>query len=94
MNFYFKITKRDIILTEENEEDYRSKAICRFWGNIESAKVTDRCHLTGRHRGPAHSKYKINLFKIRVVLCHLFFTILCYDCHLFFKTWLIKGLIK
>ena len=30
MAFYFKNTKKDIILTEENEEDYRINNICRF----------------------------------------------------------------
>ena len=30
MAFSFKKTKKDIILTEENEEDYRNKNFCRF----------------------------------------------------------------
>ena len=30
MTFYFKNTKKDIIMTEENEEDFRNKNICRF----------------------------------------------------------------
>ena len=30
MAFYFKNTKKDIIMTEENEEDYRINNICRF----------------------------------------------------------------
>ena len=30
MAFYFKNTKKDIIMTEEDEEDYRNNNICRF----------------------------------------------------------------
>ena len=31
MAFYFKNTKKDIIMTEENEKDYRINNICRFF---------------------------------------------------------------
>ena len=30
MTFYFKNTQKDIIMTEEDEEDYRNINICRF----------------------------------------------------------------
>ena len=61
MAFYFKTTKKDIIMTEKDEEDYRKNNICRFCEkNIESDKVRDHCHLTGEYRGPAHSKCNIN----------------------------------
>ena len=30
MTFYFKNTKKDIIMTEEDEEDFRNNNICRF----------------------------------------------------------------
>ena len=56
MAFYFKNTKEDIIMTEEDEEDYRNKKTCRFCEkNIESDKFRDHCHLTGKYRGPAHN---------------------------------------
>ena len=43
-------------MTEEDEEDYRTKNICRFCEkNNESDKVRDHCHLTGKYRGPAHN---------------------------------------
>ena len=32
MDFYFKNTNKDIIMTEEDEEDYRNNNICRFCG--------------------------------------------------------------
>ena len=60
MTFYFKNTNKDIIMTEEDEEDYRN--ICRFCEkNIESDKVRDHCHLTGKYGGPAHSICNINV---------------------------------
>ena len=31
ITFYFKDTKKDIIMTEEDEEDYRNNNICRFF---------------------------------------------------------------
>ena len=34
MAFYFENTKKDIIMTEENEEDFRNDNICRFWKKI------------------------------------------------------------
>ena len=30
MAFYFKYTKKDILMTEEDEEDYKNDNICRF----------------------------------------------------------------
>ena len=30
MAVYFKKTKKDIIMTEEDEEDFRNKNLCRF----------------------------------------------------------------
>ena len=57
MTFFFKNTKKDFVMTEENEEDYRSNNICQFCEkNIESDKVRDHCHLTGGYRVQAHSK--------------------------------------
>ena len=55
MAFYFKNTKKDIIMTQEDKEDFDDNNICRFCGkNIESDRVRDHCHLTGRYRGPPH----------------------------------------
>ena len=30
MNFYFKNTKKDIVMTQEDEEDYKNNNICWF----------------------------------------------------------------
>ena len=44
--------------------------------NIESDKVRDHCHLTGKFRSPPHVNVTLMLIKIRVILYHLYFTIL------------------
>ena len=87
MNFYFENTKKDIKMTEEDEEAYRNNIIRSFCEkNFESNKVRDQCHLTGNYRCPAHLKCNINVTQdqsnfIPFVL-HNFSN---FDCHLFFK---------
>ena len=45
MAFYFKNTNKDIIMTQEDEEDFRNNNICRFCEKeILSDKVRDHCH--------------------------------------------------
>ena len=62
MAFYFKNTKKDIIMTQEGKKDFEKKNICRFCGkNIESDKVRDHCHLPGKYRGPAHNICNVNV---------------------------------
>ena len=62
MAFYFQNTNKDIIMTEEDQEDFKNNNICRFCEkNIEADKVRDHCHLTGKYRGPAHGKCTINV---------------------------------
>ena len=85
MAFYFKNTKKDIITTEEDEY-FRNNNICRFCEkNIESDKVRDHCLLTGYYRGPAHSKYKINVTQDQSnFIPFTFHKFSNYDCHMFF----------
>ena len=86
MAFYFKNTKKDIIMTEENEEDFRND-ICRFCEKeILYNNVRDHCHLTGDYRGPAHSKCNINVpQKQSNFTPFIFHNFSNYDCHMFFK---------
>ena len=45
MAFYFKQTKKDIIMTEEDKLDYRNDKICRFCDKEKLFdKVRDHCH--------------------------------------------------
>ena len=87
MTFYFKNTNKDIIMTEEDYEDYRNINICRFCEkNIKSDKIRDHCHLTGKNRGPAHNTCNINVTQKQSNFVPFIFQNLCkYDLHMFFK---------
>ena len=96
MAFYFKNTKKDIIMTQEDEEDYKNNNICRFCEKeILSDKVRDHCHLTGTYRGSAHSKCNINVTqKQSNFIPFIFHNFSNYDCHMFFKKLVDKKRIK
>ena len=85
--FYFKNTKKNMIMTQEDKEDFDNNNACRFCEKeILSAKVRDHCHLTGKYRGPAHNtcnkkvKQKDSSF-----LPFAFHNFSKNDCHMFFK---------
>ena len=96
MVFYLKNFKKDIIMTKENEEDYRNNIIHRFCEKeIITDKVRDHCHLTGKYRGLAHSKCKINVNQDQSNFIPFIFHNFCnYVCHMFFKKLVDKGMIK
>ena len=87
MAFYFKNTKKDIIMEQEDEEDFKNNNICRFCEKeILSDKVRDHCHLTGKYRGPAHNTCNINVTqKQSNFIPFVFHNFSNYDCHMFFK---------
>ena len=87
MAFYFKTTKKDINMIDKDEEDYRKDNVCRFCEKeIMSDKVRDHCHLTGKCRGPAHSKCIVNVTqKQSNFIPFIFHNFSNYDCHMFFK---------
>ena len=87
MTFYFKNTEKDIIMTDDDEEVYRNDNVCRFCEKeILSDKVRDHCHLTGKYRGPAHSKCNVNVTqKQSKFIPFVFHNFSNYDCHMFFK---------
>ena len=92
MAVYFKNSKKDINMTEKDEEDFKNINICRFSEKvILSDKVGDHCHLTNRYRGPAHSKCNNFISQdksnINPFVFHNFSN---YDCHMFFKKLLNK----
>ena len=74
-------------MTQEDEEDYKNNNICRFCEkNIESDKVRDHCHLTGKYRGPIHIICNINLKqKDSNFIQFAFHNFSNYDFHMFFK---------
>ena len=87
MAFYFENTKKDIVMTEDDEADYRNFNNCGFCEKeIVSDKVRDHCHLTGKYRGPAHNTCNINVTqKQSNFIPFIFHNFSNYDCHLFFK---------
>ena len=87
MAFYFKNTNKDIVMTQEDEEDYKNDNVCRLCEKeILSDKVRDHCHLTGKYRGPAHRECNINVTqKQRNFIPFIFHNFSNYDCHMFFK---------
>ena len=75
--FYFKNTKKYIIMTEEDEESVKTNIIHRFCEKeILSDKVRDHCHLTGKYRAPGHSNCNINVTQDKSHLILFFFKIL------------------
>ena len=57
-----------------------------LWKNIESNKVRNQCHLTGKYRGQAHSKCKINVNQDQSnFIPFKFHNFSKYDCHMFFE---------
>ena len=87
MNFWFKNTKKDFIMTKEYVEDFKNNIICRFSKKeFISDKVRDHCHLTGKSRGSAHNTFIINVeHKQSNFITFLFHNFINYDCHQFFK---------
>ena len=87
MNFCFKNTKKDIIMAEEDKQDFENDNICRYCDKyFESDKVRDHCHLTGEYRGPAHNECNLQVKQkdsnFITIGLHNFSN---YDCHMFFK---------
>ena len=83
----FKNTKKNIVVTEDDEGDFENNNICRFCGKeILSEKVRNHCHLTGKYAGPAHNVCNINVKqKNSNFLPFAFHKFSNYDCHMFFK---------
>ena len=92
MNFYFKNTKKEIVMTQEDEEDFKNSTHCWFCElPLDGRAVRDHCHLTGRYRGAAHERCNIKVkHKQSNFIPFMFHNFSNYDCHLFFKTLIDK----
>ena len=87
IGFDFKSTKKNIIMTKEDEVDYMNKNIRIFCENeIFSDKVRDHSHLIGKYRSPAHSNCNtIVTQKQSNFIPYEFQNSGDYDCHLIFE---------
>ena len=96
MAFYSKNNKKDIIMSEKDEEDFKNDNICRFCEkNIESDKLRDQCHLTVKYRGPAHNTCNISITQQQSNIIQFLFHIFSnFDCRIFFKKLVDKKRIK
>ena len=82
--FCIKNTKKDVVMTEKIIEII---VFVNFMKKNESDKVRDHWHLTGKYRGPGHSKCTINVTqKQSNFIPFIFHELSNYDWHLFFKT--------
>ncbi|XP_024872775.1 uncharacterized protein LOC112455212 [Temnothorax curvispinosus] len=70
-------------LTEDEKSEFLLATHCHVCGKPfqpEDKRVRDHCHLTGRYRGPAHSRCNLNYRNVYVI--HVFFHNLSgYDAH-------------
>ena len=87
MNFWFKNTNKDIIVSEEDKQDIENNDICRYCEKyIETDKIRDHCHLTGNYKGPAHNECNLQVNQkdsnFITISLHNFSN---YDCHMFFE---------
>ena len=73
---FLKNSKKDTVMTEEDEEVLRIKNICRFCEkNIESDKVRHHCHLTDNNRVPVLNTFNVNVKQKDSIFNHLYFII-------------------
>ena len=94
--FYFRNTSKDIIMTQEDEEDFENIIFCQFCEKeFIDSKVRDNCHLIGKYRGPVHSKSNIIVKQSQSnLISGILHSFSNYDCHLFFKKLVDKNYDK
>ena len=75
-----------MIITEEEEEQFKQASNCWICGNLLNLedRVRDHCHYTGRYRGAAHNKCNLKYSKPNNISV-FFHNLTGYDSHLFIK---------
>ena len=72
-------------MATENEKNYQESQDCWIFNEkLDTDKIRDHCHITGKLRGAAHSKCNLKL-KIPKKLPIIFHNLQGYDGHLIFK---------
>ena len=76
MNFWFKNTKKDIVMTIGDEKDSEIKNNCQFCEKRHiSDKVRGFCHLAGKYKGPDLVKVILLLNNLKIFLLVLYYII-------------------
>ena len=76
---------KDLIMTTKDEEIYNNSHICHICKqDLNTDKVRDHCHITGKFRGAAHNQCNLNL-RLRKKLPIIFHNLQGYDGHIIFK---------
>ena len=71
------ILTKELVMTKKDNADFKNSTKCWIYDNDyidNDVKVTDHCHITGKHRGSAHRDCDINRIlnhKTHVVLYNL-----------------------
>ena len=76
---------KELIMTTQDEEIYNNSQICWICNEeLNTDKVRDHCHITGKFRGAAHNQCNLKL-KIPKKLAIIFHNLKGYDGHIIFK---------
>ena len=71
-------------MSNEDEEIYNNSCICWIWKQeLNTDKVRDHCHVTGKFRGASHGKCNINLRFLKKLQI-IFHNLQGYDGHSIF----------
>ena len=77
---------KNVKMSKENNIEYEKATQCHICdGELNTDKVLDHDHLTGKYRGAAHNECNLN-YKIPKHIPILFHNLSGYDAHLFIKT--------
>ena len=90
--FYFENTNKNLIMTDEDEEHFRSTEIFWFCENLfDSQTIRNHFLSTGKKRGPTHEKCNVNFKQDQNnFISFVFNKFSIFDCHLFFKNLLLE----
>ena len=79
-----KIKQTVVPMKNVDKELHANSHECHICGKLitgEDIKVRDHCHITGKYRGPAHSKCNLN-YKINMKIPIIFHNLRGYDSHI------------
>ena len=79
------IKPKDMIFTEEDEEQFNKALCCWICGEeLGNDRVRDHCHFTGNYRGAAHNSCNLK-YRVPNSIPVFFHNLSGYDSHLFIK---------